>query len=113
MAVRTVLAIQTLFLVVLSKPESLPELKLVTFHFPGIKYHIHDMSGGCVGEAIELGASGSRTGRAVKSRSRRFRQSMSELRSRFFEIDWVFGQSTRRVSILLSPAGSRPLLAVS
>ena len=43
------------------------------------------MSGGCVGEAIALGASGSRTGRAVKSRSRRFRQSISELRLSFFE----------------------------
>ena len=36
MAVRTVLAIQTLFLVVLSEPESLPEFKLVTSHFLGI-----------------------------------------------------------------------------
>ena len=35
MAVRTVLAIQTLFLVVLSEPESLPELELVTSHFLG------------------------------------------------------------------------------
>jgi hypothetical protein len=73
MAVRTVLAIQTLFLVVLSEPESL-----------------QDMSGGCVGEAIELGASGSRTGRAVISRSKRFRQSISELRLSFFERAWVF-----------------------
>lgn len=58
------------------------------------------MSGGCVGEAIELGASGSRTGRAVISRSMRFRQSASELRLSFFERVWVFGLSTRRVSML-------------
>jgi hypothetical protein len=58
------------------------------------------MSGGCVGEAIELGASGSRTGRAVISRSNRFRQSISEFRLSFFERAWVFVLSTRRVSML-------------
>lgn len=36
MAVRIVLAIQTLFLVTLFEPESLPDIKLVTSHFLGL-----------------------------------------------------------------------------
>ena len=105
MAIRTVLAIQTLFLVVLSEPESLPELELVTSHFPGIKYHIQDMSGDCVGEAIELGASGSRSGRAVISRSKSVRQSIPELRLSFSERYWVFEFSAMRVRMLSTPTG--------